>query len=825
MSKTAEKTTSSLTSLTSFPNSLNAVPTISTPLKENNNKDPSKKRNNQDLHQSKLVLQSDIDFFHKEILPTRLTSNTDIIAHLKTGSRQRLYYKALNNLCKETVTKELNSYLNYSNNLRVTTDIFSHQIKKQNIWIPNLQIESKYIAQDAISSNHKLNSFSDPNEIFKPLSKDIFNGVAYYPKLLGETKIPGLVYHNSVEINDTVYIMGGLRSNFENTQCIDDISNFYVDGLDDLPAPLDKDVINNPNMVGNKKFYSFNTISNSFREHVPRGDVPSALLCCKGSKISERYIFYYGGFEIITELINYQKDPKTNEKLFFLKSRALINNTGYILDIATFTYTKVELVARPSKYFSYPTTVPRFGHSQTVVLKSKSLDKFSLSCTNTIDDSINTNKKQFPDNIMIIIFGGYKQVGDSKYEPMNDLWSVELPVLEKGVNNYMRFTDTAFATMHKNSLMNITFSTPSTTGNTPVMSLTSIPTINSSAENSRNTTTPNNIQWPCARGFQSATIVQRSNFEKKSIKDTILQNLIDNYKVKTARRRSSNHYHNFNLRNGSSYGALQSDGSTPSISSIKTASAQNNSSHHSTNELSAVRKKHVQNMSVIDDSDMEVLLPVSSSSVSFDDDYEQLNVDNSYLVIHGGTYNEDTLGDFWCFDFSSETWEQKFLEAPNLIEPSLYKPINLNLCGHEMFSSGEYAILMGGLSSSCKNYTRENHSLVTLVHLPTLRVLNVKQIDDFEVEDQDIRILGSPIRGSNGIYYMLGGVFMHIVKRDKMDPAVLPSLGEGKLVGQEIKTPLMNAVVSDYTVTQNYLHGAILASLSPTVSVKSQTFS
>ncbi|KAL6938224.1 hypothetical protein ACO0RG_004768 [Hanseniaspora osmophila] len=764
------------------------------------------------------------DSFRKELIVTKLSKQHNIVSHLKADTRQQLYYHALDPQSKEIVAKELSSYLNYSNNLRVTTDIFSHQIRKQNIWIPNLQIESKFIAQQKFSPDQRLQSCSDPDQIFKPLSKDIFNGVSYYPKLLGETKIPGLVYHNSVEINNTVYIMGGLRSNFENTQCIDDISNFYVDGLDDLPAPLNKDVINNPNMVGNKRFYSFNTISNSFREYVPQGDVPSALLCCKGSPISERYIFYYGGFEIITEMINYQKDLKTNKTLYFLKSRALINNTGYILDVATFTYTKVELVARPSKYFSYPTTVPRFGHSQTVVMKSKNEDKFSLSCTNTQDDNIILNVKQFPDNIMIMIFGGYKQVGDSKYEPMNDLWSVELPVLEKGVKNYMRFTDTAFATMHKNSLMNTTLSAPSTAGNTPIVSQTSIPTINSPASNTNNTTAFTNIQeWPCPRGFQSATIVQKSHFEKKTVKDTIVKNLIDNYKVKSTRRRSSNHYHNFNLRSGSSHGPAQSDGSAISISSFKAPNTSNNSSHPSLNEPFQVRKKYVQNMSVIDDSDMELLLPVSSSSVSFDEDNEQLDVDSCFLVIHGGTFNEETLGDFWCFDFSTETWEQKFLQASNINAPATYKHINLDLCGHEMFSSGEYTFLMGGMSAACKNYKRENYSLLTLLHLPTLRVLNVQQVDTVEVEEQDIRILGSPVRASNGVYYMLGGVFMHIFKKDMIDPAVLPNTEEHP-VGNGNNPASANTVISNHTVTQHYLHGAILASLAPTVSVRSQTF-
>ena len=174
--------------------------------------------------------------------------------------------------------------------------------------------------------------------------------------------------------------------------------------------------------------------------------------------MTKRHIFYYGGIEIKTETT---VDEQTGK--FFLKKRAYLHNTAYILDIVTFKFTKVELVAQPTEYNAYPATVPRFGHAQVSVhmntgnsatkcsvcaaanpeikdehenmidcsSASQPSDIRSQSESSLLAEKASNNKLSNSLNsgvYTIIVTGGYRQINEDDYEALGDLWKIEVTV-------------------------------------------------------------------------------------------------------------------------------------------------------------------------------------------------------------------------------------------------------------------------------------------------------------------------------------------------------------------------------------------------------------
>lgn len=128
-----------------------------------------------------------------------------------------------------------------------------------------------------------------------------------------------------------------------------------------------------------------------------------------------------------------------------------MNNTGYILDIMSFKFTKIDIIVQPSKYNAYPTMSSRFGHLQISIDNPNRRASVHSSSMNEIHKMGSASMKQgssitsgrlekaavlssLPHNTVhtVIIFGGYRQTGDDRYEAMNDLWKIEIPVIRRG---------------------------------------------------------------------------------------------------------------------------------------------------------------------------------------------------------------------------------------------------------------------------------------------------------------------------------------------------------------------------------------------------------
>lgn len=141
-----------------------------------------------------------------------------------------------------------------------------------------------------------------------------------------------------------------------------------------------------------------------------------------------------------------------------------MNNTGYILDIMSFKFTKIDIIVQPSKYNAYPTMSSRFGHLQISIDNPNRRASVHSSSMNEIHKMGSASMKQgssitsgrlekaavlssLPHNTVhtVIIFGGYRQTGDDRYEAMNDLWKIEIPVIRRGKKGYCKFSETANA--------------------------------------------------------------------------------------------------------------------------------------------------------------------------------------------------------------------------------------------------------------------------------------------------------------------------------------------------------------------------------------------
>lgn len=599
-------------------------------------------------------------------------------------------------------SRSTRSYFKYYKKL-LTVDLRdSDVLKRHNLWMPMITKKFRFLlvpnteAEDT-SFTTPVPAYLQPSDldIFQkktcplfingtdcvPKSYDTFSGSSVVTSIFSEYKLPSLSYHCSVELNDQLFIVGGLMACHRYDEEAPDLKDFYVDGIENLPPPLLPELINNPSMISNPHLYCVSLTSSRLTRPDISGYIPPPLVCTQGCKLTERHIFFYGGFEIKSET---QVDEKGR---YFIRKRAFLNNTGYILDTVTFNFSKIELAAPPYQFAIYNNFSPRFGHMQTSVSNAnnnsanentpsstKGRRSISPYCRGNgeykIDDLVGSSesKDYLPGGSMsnitnprssdslppktcspgkhtcssvntILIFGGYSQTGDDKYEAMNDMWKIDIPVISRGKRNYYKFADTVTATK--------------------------IPVIDDPE------------LWPSRRAFSACCVPDYFTKDAEPIETRLLRNLRNDFsidvEIQPGNKPSQPLFPNIphsrkEKKNGhESKHASSSGNSTSEESSSK--------SPRNTTSSPPTSPKHTP------------LLNGLKKGTSF----------GRTVAFHGGSDGYNVCCDMWWFDFDSEKWTKIDLYAKTQNESDGMVPIKLCMVGHSMTTVGHTVMFIGGL--------------------------------------------------------------------------------------------------------------------------------
>lgn len=579
-------------------------------------------------------------------------------------------------------------YVKYYKKL-LTVDINKLDVlKRHNLWIPIIRDDCKdllvgdYIKQDDVFSEKTCPLFSKGLDCI-PTIYDAFLGCSVMKSIFSEFKFPALIYHSSITINKRIFMFGGLIPCYRYDAEAPNPNKYYVDGIKNLPPPLLPDIINNPTLVNNPHLYIYSIDSSRLSKPKLSGQIPPPLLCASVSKLTERHILFYGGFEIKTET-KLNKDGK-----YYLKRSSLLNNTVYIFDTVGLYFTKVDIVAQSYQHVKYPTFTARFGHMQ---VSTSDIDDLGFSSNTSMpppvnatipgtpdSNSLNVNKSfRMPPHGMnrptlnhvnhgvnvytVIIFGGYRQTGDDKYEAMNDMWKLDIKVVGRGKRNFLKFDDTAKAVK--------------------------IP-IASSDES-----------WPSKRAFFAYHIPTTRLINNELKLENLLKNLEENFKIdfKTTKRHDRP-----NSTNLSDSGKGSSNSPQPvhnrerkystSFGSEIHHSVSMQRDHESVSSSASSTKQKAANTAT---SDIKTsgLKPVGTN-VSQTSESSRGRI----IVIHGGSNNTNVFGDMWWFNLDNGTWKCMDTYGTRCDDPKNRINAQMKLVGHSMTTLGFMSIMVGGLSN------------------------------------------------------------------------------------------------------------------------------
>ncbi|CUM55441.1 unnamed protein product [Debaryomyces tyrocola] len=168
------------------------------------------------------------------------------------------------------------------------------------------------------------------------------------------TELPEICYQNHVDLDDITYTFGGV---YVNKYCdfrhlgipIDvDPQKISINFPCELPPHVDRDILISPYMMQNPHLIIFNAFRStvSYCDTYSSSDYPAYLNNASGCPISKSHIFFYGGFEIEVESVDYFADIDR----WVIKKKLVMNENGYILDIKTLKFTKIELESKALEF-------------------------------------------------------------------------------------------------------------------------------------------------------------------------------------------------------------------------------------------------------------------------------------------------------------------------------------------------------------------------------------------------------------------------------------------------------------------------------------------
>lgn len=604
--------------------------------------------NNKILNRNKLwlpmVKQTMDNLFREKI--TNIPSNSEKSIFSGDKNKESLNSTTSKEFNLKSVD-EFNTLIEPNDKVYKENNMLNGNIKKTN----NLETIKPEDALD-IPVHEYVGSISKPTDRYtRTLSKFDVNSTilnsSYIPSIFSEEKFPCTTYHCSVGLGDQSFLIGGIMPCYKYNEEAPNLTDFMVDGIDYLPPPLLDNIINNPSMIVNPNFYSISHTTNYVTKLPVSGNVPPPLLCATGSVLSDRYILFFGGFEIKTESTY---NPRTNK--FHIKKRAFVNNVGYIFDTVSYEFSKLEVLLSQETdkigFEKLTTFPPRFGHVQVSVKNNKNTTSSSTFKTNkfgkdneSLASSHNSSMNKSNNNISnnnistannnsslglnngnansninsVILFGGYRQVNDDEYEAMNDLWQIDVPIISKGKMNFVKFDNTAVAKLI----------------------------------GSEETDTSGNI-WPSKRAFMASYLYRGlPELDYKHLENKLLNKLDSNFAE-----------YKKQIMNGIN---------------------QKNNSFNDINRSSSIDPDDIE----FESFDLSSLL----------DDNENLS-----LIIHGGSNNLQLFDDLWYFDLNNYKWVKINLFGKTFDDNSnctLHK-IKLKLTSHSLLMRNNLLLIMGGMN-------------------------------------------------------------------------------------------------------------------------------
>lgn len=531
-------------------------------------------------------------------------------------------------------------------------DIINNHI----LWLPSYNELLRYLLlynkrNDKYTVGNKSSALFIDGEYCIPKAYDFFHGSTTIPSLFGQVKLPALTYHSCVTLDDQMFIWGGLFPTYRYDEEYPSLDDFIVDGVPNLPPPLLPELVNHPAFLANPLMYVVNVSTSSVTTPVLTGDVPPRMLCVTASKLTDRYILYFGGLDLKSQS---QYDEKT--KKTYIKRRAYPSNAAYILDTLNFHFTRIDFIPKTKEGETLAQIFPRFGHIQvcidgrkhgsknkkcnrwyppTLGSKASSLttdsnhdfsndSELTLSTKRTNTSTVDSiENKPFTYSNTIYIFGGYKQCGTEDFEALNDFWKIQIPILSKGKNGFCSFNDTAMATCLSQTGANGHSITPSERG------------------------------FPAFCTRYDVTGLNYLNFEVD-----LLQNLKENFEV-----------------------ALSEDFLKKTL--------------HLNLDKSELEKVISQSKEADD-------LISKVPNAAFCDKF------GPKIILHGGSNRKNVYGDMWWFNIETETWSQvdtytktetsagddTLAEVPGSMQ------LNLRKVGHNMKCIGNMISMCGGMLQS-----------------------------------------------------------------------------------------------------------------------------
>ena len=261
----------------------------------------------------------------------------------------------------------------------------------------------------------------------------------------------------------------------------------------------------------------------------------------------------------------------------------------------------------------------------------------------------------------IIIFGGYRQTGDDRYEAMNDLWKIEIPVMRRGKKGYCKFSETA----------NAILLTPRE---------------------------KDKLDWPEERAFAAFSLHGTSLMDRSALETSLLSNLKKYFILKPSYISKDRvidpkpvfpmmvHSTHQDLFNGSS----ATD--EPSISGVppSRSSADSTIGPEMNYDFDNMTMKPGVNLSSIPMSTIGRQRLILSQDMPI----------RKNIILHGGSNGLNVLDDMWLMDLECETWTP--IETFTRAEPSKsvdekLDTVNVGLVGHEMESIGRICVCIGGM--------------------------------------------------------------------------------------------------------------------------------
>lgn len=656
------------------------------------------------------------------------------------------------------------SYFSHYQKLR-TVNLFNRDVlKRHTLWMPTMKDEFKKIVTNMKDtkkplSDHKICPLFIEGTNYIPKEYDAYGGCTMISSVFSEYKLPAFCYHCAVEVNDQVYIMGGLVACHKYDEEAPNLKDFVVDGVGNLPPPLLPKIINNPSMINNSRLYVMSVTSSHVMRLEMSGTVPPPLLCMRGSKLTERHIFFYGGLEIKTEC------TCDENGVYHLKKRAFLNNTGYILDTMTCRFSKIELMAQPYKFVSFPTLSARFGHMQMSIPpkhypcnhgrgndyhdsacmdipSSENSTGWSSSAVSLCASPRNCNTNHGSGLYTILIFGGYRQTGDDNYEAMNDFWRIEVPVLVRGKRGYYKFGDTAHATI-----------IPRTNGADP---------------------------WPSCRAFCGYSLADTALLGKSNPHDGLLSRLAENFCIESAAEKHKSKPIFPNI---------------PHTRKEASHSRQHNSGKESRSDSTSSLRHRIGS-------------PVQSYSSL---QSRKLASEGGVVVIHGGSDNTKVLGDMWWFDLESETWTSITTYGKDEVEGLV--PIDIRLVGQSMVSVGHISVSLGGFTQEEVDKLFLNKASKGTTE--TTRKIGTDILNIFDLTTQCLQGHTVTVKGD--------GKDRQLVLADDKDDQINTVTSFGcQVIHSNGTIALVGGLIAQRsTVEDCYLRGTVLECVLPSVSLAS----